>query len=51
MLDDGVINWRREREAPELRAIIARQASALEHAARIQALTATVSPASAAGVP
>ncbi len=40
---------RREREASELRAIIARQASALEQAARLQVLTATASPSSAAG--
>lgn len=42
---------RREREAAELRAIIARQASALEHAARLQALTATAPPASASVSP
>ncbi len=40
---------RREREASELRAIIARQAGALEQAARLQVLTATASPSSAAG--
>ncbi|MGI8403221.1 MAG: hypothetical protein ACR2OE_00370 [Thermomicrobiales bacterium] len=39
----------REREASELRAIIARQASALEQAARLQILTATASPSSAVG--
>lgn len=37
----------REREASELRAIIARQASALEQAARLQVLAATVSSFSA----
>lgn len=36
----------REREASELRSIIARQASALEQAARLQVLTATASPSS-----
>ncbi len=39
----------REREASELRAIIARQASALEQAIRLQALTATAAPSSVAG--